>query len=120
MALLPLEVLGFHASGLSRQNFYGWTAVFQDRGAHILVPRYLATKLHGVLYQKTANLNSYQLEEKKIRCIKASTFDWNRTPSSSAQPVTVLHDCKCNIETKVNDLSLNFRELQKEEKREHS
>lgn len=84
-----------------------------------MVTRYLATKLHGVIYQKTYNLNSYHSEENKIRGIKAYTFDWNRTPSSSAQPVTLLPDRKCNIPTKVNDLSLNPRELQKEVNREH-
>jgi len=68
MALLPSDVLGFQASELSRQNiFYGWTAVVQDMGAHILVPRYLATKLHGVIYHETFNINSYHPEENKIR-----------------------------------------------------
>ena len=98
-------------------------AVFLNRGARILAPRYLATKatkLHGVVSQKIVNFNSYHPKENKIRHTKASTFDWNRTPFSSAQPVTLLPDRKCNIQTKVNDLSLNLRELQKEVKREHS
>lgn len=85
-----------------------------------MVSRYLGTKLHGFISQKTVNFNSYHSEENKIRLIKTSTFDWNRTPSSNTQPVTLLPDHKCNIQTKVNDLSVKLRELQKEEKREHS
>jgi len=95
-------------------------AVFQDSVAHILIPRCLATKLHGVTYQKSFNLNSYHHEGNKIRCIKASIFDWKRTLSSSVQPVTLLPHRTCNIQRKVIDLSLNLRKQQKEEKSEHS
>lgn len=64
-------------------------------------------------------VTSYHREENKIRRIKVSTIDQNRTPSSSTQPVNLLPDRKCKIRTKVNDLSLKLRELQEDEKREH-